>query len=36
MLVDQYTFDDNGDLIGAPVYVYTVEAGTFRLVDTVR
>jgi hypothetical protein len=36
VLVDQYTFNDNEDATGAPVYVCTVEGGRFRLVDTVR
>ena len=38
VLVDNYTFDDNGDLIGAPIYVYTVENGAWppKLVDTIK
>jgi branched-chain amino acid transport system substrate-binding protein len=33
VLIPGYRFDENGDVIGAPMYIYTIEKGAFRLVE---
>jgi branched-chain amino acid transport system substrate-binding protein len=32
-LVPEYKFDENGDVVTAPMYIYTVEKGAFKLVE---
>jgi len=33
VLIPGYRFDENGDVIGAPMYIYTIDKGAFRLVE---
>jgi branched-chain amino acid transport system substrate-binding protein len=33
LLIPEYSFDANGDVVGAPMYIYTVDKGEFRLVE---
>jgi branched-chain amino acid transport system substrate-binding protein len=33
VLVPEYRFDENGDVVTAPMYIYTVEKGAFRLIE---
>jgi branched-chain amino acid transport system substrate-binding protein len=33
LLIPEYKFDDNGDVINGPLYVYTVEKGEIKLVE---
>jgi branched-chain amino acid transport system substrate-binding protein len=33
LLIPEYKFDDNGDVVNAPLYIYTVEKGQFKLVE---
>jgi branched-chain amino acid transport system substrate-binding protein len=33
VLIPEYRFDENGDVVGAPMYIYTVERGTFKLIE---
>ena len=36
LLNDRYVFDERGDLAHWTFYVYRVEGGAFRLVETIR
>ncbi len=33
LLIPEYKFDENGDVVNAPLYIYTVEKGQFKLVE---
>jgi branched-chain amino acid transport system substrate-binding protein len=33
LLIPQYKFDEFGDVINGPLYIYTVEKGQFKLVE---
>ncbi len=33
LLIPEYKFDDNGDVINGPLYIYTVEKGAFKLIE---
>jgi branched-chain amino acid transport system substrate-binding protein len=33
LLIPEYKFDENGDVINGPLYIYTVDKGTFKLVE---
>jgi branched-chain amino acid transport system substrate-binding protein len=33
LLIPEYKFDENGDVVNAPLYIYTVEKGAFKLVE---
>ena len=33
LLIPEYKFDENGDVVNGPLYIYTVEKGTFKLVE---
>jgi branched-chain amino acid transport system substrate-binding protein len=33
LLIPEYKFDDNGDVVNGPLYIYTVEKGAIRLVE---
>jgi len=33
LLIPEYKFDENGDVINGPLYIYTVEKGAFKLVE---
>jgi branched-chain amino acid transport system substrate-binding protein len=33
LLIPEYKFDENGDVINAPLYIYTVDKGKFKLVE---
>jgi branched-chain amino acid transport system substrate-binding protein len=36
VLIPEYRFDEHGDVVGAPMYVYTVEQGSFKLIEQFR
>src|SRR5262249_24855105 len=33
VLIPEYKFDENGDVINGPLYIYTVEKGAFKLIE---
>jgi branched-chain amino acid transport system substrate-binding protein len=33
LLIPEYKFDEHGDVVNGPLYIYTVEKGTFQLVE---
>jgi branched-chain amino acid transport system substrate-binding protein len=33
LLIPEYKFDENGDVINGPLYIYTVEKGAFKLIE---
>jgi branched-chain amino acid transport system substrate-binding protein len=33
VLIPEYKFDENGDVINAPLYIYTIDKGAFKLVE---
>jgi branched-chain amino acid transport system substrate-binding protein len=33
LLIPEYKFDDNGDVINGPLYIYTVDKGNFKLIE---
>jgi branched-chain amino acid transport system substrate-binding protein len=33
LLIPEYKFDENGDVINGPLYIYTVDKGTFKLIE---
>ena len=33
LLIPEYKFDENGDVINGPLYIYTIEKGNFKLVE---
>jgi hypothetical protein len=32
-LIPEYKFDENGDVVNGPLYIYTVDKGNFKLVE---
>jgi branched-chain amino acid transport system substrate-binding protein len=33
LLIPEYKFDENGDVVNGPLYIYTVDKGNFKLVE---
>jgi len=33
LLIPEYKFDENGDVINGPLYIYTVDKGAFKLIE---
>jgi branched-chain amino acid transport system substrate-binding protein len=33
LLIPEYKFDENGDVINGPLYIYTVDKGNFKLIE---
>jgi branched-chain amino acid transport system substrate-binding protein len=33
LLIPEYKFDDNGDVVNGPLYIYTVDKGKFKLIE---
>jgi branched-chain amino acid transport system substrate-binding protein len=33
VLIPEYKFDENGDVVNGPLYIYTIEKGAFKLVE---
>ena len=33
VLIPEYKFDDNGDVINGPMYIYTIDRGAFKLIE---
>jgi ABC-type branched-subunit amino acid transport system substrate-binding protein len=33
LLIPEYKFDHNGDVVNGPLYIYTVEKGAFKLIE---
>jgi hypothetical protein len=36
VLLPEYRFDANGDVIGGPLYIYAYETGAFKLIETYK
>ena len=33
VLIPEYRFDENGDVVNGPLYIYTIDKGAFKLVE---
>ena len=36
VLIPEYKFDENGDVVNGPLYIYTIDQGAFKLVEQFR
>lgn len=36
VLIPEYRFDENGDVVNGPMYIYTIDKGAFKLVEQVK